>query len=251
MTEIQITTTQNVSLSFKPAGLNYRILAWLIDVLVKIAYIGVIGYLFFGLLKLGKYLDSLVADYWTNIAILILLLLPVIFYTLVLETLLGGQTIGKKIIKIKILKIDGCQTGFLDFFIRWVTRVIDVSLFSGIIALIFIGSSKKGQRLGGIASGTVVVDLRNKVNISHTILDENLEDDYKPIYPTVIKLSDNDVRIIKEYFIKAKNKNDHGLLLKLKQKIVMVIGQEPSVNITAKDFITTVLKDYNFITQNM
>lgn len=251
MAEIQITTTQNVTLDFKSADLNHRLLAWLIDVLIKLSYIGLVGYVFFGILNLGGYFDSLGNDYWSIMAIVILFLLPVIFYTLVLEIFLNGQTVGKNVMKLKVLKVDGYQTGFVDFFIRWVIRIVDISAFSGIVALAFIGSTKKGQRLGGIASGTTVVSLRNRVDISDTILDENTVENYQPVYPSVVKLSDNDVRIIKENFIKAKNKNDHGLLLKLKEKIVMVIDVVPSEDITAKNFIATVLKDYNQITQSM
>lgn len=251
MAEIQITTTQNVTLDFKSAELNHRLFAWLIDVVIKGTYLGLVYYVFFVFLKLGEYLDTVAADYWTNVAIAILFLLPVVFYTLVLETLLGGQTVGKKVMHLKVFKTDGYQTGFVDFFIRWVMRIVDISAFSGIVALVFIGSTKKGQRLGGLASGTAVVSLRNKVDISHTILEENIEFSYQPNYPSVVKLSDNDVRIIKENFIKANNKNDHALLLKLKEKIVTVIGVEPLEDITAKDFIATVIKDYNHMTQNM
>lgn len=249
MAEIQITTTQNVTLDFKSAELNHRLLAWFIDVLIKSAYLGLAGYILFGIFNfqnVARYWDS-----WSVMSFYFVICVPVIFYTIALETILGGQTIGKKLINIKVLKIDGYQTSFVDFFIRWVMRIVDVNMLSGIIALIFIGSSKKGQRLGDMASGTAVVSFRNKVNVSHTILEENIAVDYQPVYPSVVKLSDNDVRIIKENFIKAKKKNDHGLLLKLKQKIVMVVGVEPHQDITAKDFIATVIKDYNHLTQNM
>lgn len=249
MAEIQITTTQNVNLDFKTAELNHRIAAWFIDVLVKSAYIAVFAYLFFGLLNLGKYLKT--NDQWSVIAVVIVFLIPVIFYTLVLETILNGQTIGKKLMKLKVLKIDGYQTGFIDFFIRWVMRIVDVNMFSGAIALVFIGSTKKSQRLGGIASGTAVVSLRNKINISHTILEENLVSNYQPTYTSVVKLSDNDVRIIKEHFLRAKAKRDHALLLKLKEKITGVINQQPLENQTSTQFIEVVIKDYNYYTQNM
>ncbi|MGY5355008.1 RDD family protein [Wenyingzhuangia sp. IMCC45467] len=250
MAEIQITTTQNVNLDFKSAELNHRILAWFIDVLIKLAYISVLGYVLFGLLNLDKYFKGL--DQWSISAIVIALLIPVIFYTLTLETLLGGQTVGKKVMKLKVLKIDGYQTGFIDFFIRWVMRIVDVNMLSGMIALIFIGSSKKAQRLGGMASGTAVVSLRNKVNISHTILDESVTtQNYQATYPSVVRLSDNDVRIIKENFIRAKAKKDYGLFLKLREKIVAVINTEPLPEQTTEQFLDTVIKDYNYYTQNM
>ena len=248
MAEIQITTTQNVNLDFKSAELNHRIFAWLIDVLIKSAYIGVLVYILFEVFHLKKYFIGL--DSWSIMALCIVLGTPLIFYTLILETLLGGQTVGKKVLKIKVLKVDGYQTGFIDFFIRWVMRIVDVNMFSGFVALISIGSSQKGQRLGGLASGTAVVSLRNKINISHTILEENIETNYVPTYSSVIKLSDNDVRIVKENFLKAKAKTDHGLLLKLKDKVEIVIGVEKKEE-TVEQFLETIIKDYNHYTKSM
>lgn len=249
MAEIQITTTQNVNLNFKLAELNHRILAWFLDVLVKSSYIGMMVFFLFKVLSIHDTFKGL--DQWSAVSLIIIICIPAIFYTLVLETLLGGQTVGKKIMKLKVLKIDGYQTSFIDFFIRWVMRIVDVNMMSGIIALIFIGSSKNSQRLGGISSGTAVVSLRNKINISHTILEENVQEYYKPTYPSVIKLSDNDVRIIKEHFIRAKEKTDHALFLKLKDKILQVTSIEVEGELNTELFIDTVIKDYNHYTQTM
>ncbi|WP_010135586.1 RDD family protein [Ochrovirga pacifica] len=249
MAEIQITTTQNVTLDFKAAELNHRILAWLIDVLIKSAYITLISLLVYKLLGLESYINSL--DRWSQWSVSIVIGLPVTFYTLFFETVLGGQTLGKKAMKIKVLKLDGYQSSFLDYFIRWVMRIVDIYASLSFVALISIGSTKKAQRIGGMASGTAVVSLRNKINISHTILDENLKSNYQPVYPSVIKLSDNDVRIIKENFVKAKRKNDQVLLNKLKNKICGVIDVQLNEEHHTERFIETILKDYNHFTQSM
>jgi phage host-nuclease inhibitor protein Gam len=66
----------------------------------------------------------------------------------------------------------------------------------------------------------------------------------------VIKLSDNDVRIIKENFIRAKAEKNTDLFLKLSEKIETVTGiKNQSGN--QVDFIKTIIKDYNFYTQSM
>ena len=251
MAEIQITTTQNVNLDFKSAELNHRMLAWFIDFLIKLSYIGILGSIIYAL-GIGDYLDKKLDD-WSNAAIFIMLLIPVIFYTLVMESFFDGQTLGKKVMKLKVLKIDGYQTGFIDFFIRWVMRIVDINSFFGVIGLVFIGVSKKAQRLGGMASGTAVVSLRNNINVGHTILDESVSANinYKPTYPSVVRLSDNDVRIIKENYLRAVSKNNNTLLLKLKEKIIIVIGQEPILGHNATQFIDVIIKGYNYYTQNM
>ncbi len=255
MSEIQITTTQNVNINFRTADLGQRILAYIIDGLIKVAYAGVLVFVFVKLENNGgaKILPAYSKDPWGFMAVIILLGLPIIFYTLVQEILLQGQTIGKRLIKIKVVKIDGFRASFLDFFIRWVMRIIDIDfgfIFPGIIALLSIGNSKKHQRLGDMAAGTSVISLKNKVTIDHTILEE-IDENYKPVYFSVIKLSDNDIRIIKENFTRAKQNNDHKTLLTLKEKVIAVIGEEPHPDISTINFLSRVLKDYNYFTANM
>jgi len=116
----------------------------------------------------------------------------------------------------------------------------------GFFVIIF---NKRNQRIGDMATGTAVIMLKDKVKISHTIL-ENITNDYKPMYPTVIKLSDNDARIIKETFVIAKKTSDHATLLKLKAKIEEVTGTKAVQNDT-HSYIDKVLKDYNYYTQSM
>ena len=251
MAIIQITTTQNVNINFNAAEIGERILGWFLDSIIKSAYIGVVVWFLFGLTELGQFLFDDVAgkDMWSMFAIIIIIGFPVIFYTLLMETFVNGQTIGKRIVKTQVVKIDGYQAGFTDYFIRWIMRIIDINLFMGIIGLATMGSSKNHQRFGGIASGTAVITKKNKINISHTIL-EDLQENYTPTYASVIKLSDNDVRIIKENYARVKNKNDQKTLLTIKNKIIQVIGEEAKGSSTI-EFIETIIKDYNYFTRNM
>ncbi|MCP5061968.1 MAG: RDD family protein [Ignavibacteriae bacterium] len=247
MVELQINTTQNVNINFTAASVGERILAYGIDWIIKIAYIIVTYQLMFKLFKLDEVLEGM--DRWSEIAIYLIFYLPVIFYTLIFETLLDGQTLGKRIMKIKVVKIDGYQASLADYVVRWFFRIVDLNMMTGVVALIAIVTSNKNQRLGDMTAGTAVIALKDKVNISHTILEE-LKEDYKPVYPTVIKLSDNDARIIKDTFLTAKSSKDYATLIKLREKIIEVteIKEQYGSDIL---FIDTVLKDYNYYTQSM
>ncbi|MGC1203929.1 MAG: RDD family protein [Flavobacteriaceae bacterium] len=248
MVELQINTTQNVNINFTAASVGERILAYGIDWIIKIAYIIVVYQLVFNLFRV----DALIADMdnWSKIAIYISFYLPVVLYTLIFETLLDGQTPGKRILKIKVVKIDGYQASLADFLIRWFFRIVDLNMMSGVVALIAIITSSKNQRLGDMTAGTSVIALKNKVNISHTIL-ENLKEDYKPTYPNVIKLSDNDARIIKDTFTTARASKDYQTLIKLRQKLIEVVEIKEIKQKTDIEFIDVILKDYNYYTQNM
>lgn len=246
MSLIAINTSQNVNINFNTASIGERILGFVIDLLIKAAYLLVIYFIFFRILNLGRVFDQL--DKWSFMAIIIILTLPIHVYTLVCESLLEGQTFGKKLMKIKVVKIDGFQASFGDYLIRWFFRLIDVFSNSGIIGLVSMIVSKKNQRLGDIASGTAVISLKSNVNISHTIL-ENLNEDYKPVFPQVVALSDNDMRIIKENYQKALRIDDRQVISRLSNKIKEILKLETdSIKFTERQFINIIIKDYNFYT---
>jgi len=251
MAEIQITTTQNVTINFRATEVEKRILAFIIDNIIKKSYMGIVSYLFYLTLTSNNsnFKTLIDTDYWSFIAVVILLLLPVIFYTLVLETLFSGQTLGKKILKMKVVKIDGFRANFLDFFTRWIMRIIDTNLLFGFIAFITILNSKNYQRLGGMASGTAVIDLSNKTKIDHTIFEEINEKKYIPKYHSVIKLSDNDIRIIKESYLGAIRLNNTEKLNLIRDKIINATQiSEDAKNIPSEIFIKQIISDYNYLT---
>lgn len=247
MTQLSINTTQNVNINFEAASVGERILAFFLDNLVKIAYIIVVYYIFFYYLGINRLMESM--DRWSSASIQIFFYFPVMFYSLLLESFFEGQTIGKRLLKMKVVKIDGYQASFGDYLMRWVFRIIDVNFSFGIVGLVAVVTSKKSQRLGDMTAGTSVISLKNNININHTILEE-IGESYVPTYPLVIKLSDNDARIIKETFHAASRNRDYQVIYKLRAKVEEVTGiKNQSGN--DEDFLRTVLKDYNFYTQNM
>ena len=247
MSELSINTTQNVRINFIAASPGERVGSYFIDLGIKVAYVTVISLIFFYWLNFDKLFQTL--DNWSKFSIFLILYFPFFIYSLTLESIFEGQTIGKKLVKIKVVKIDGYQAGFGDYLMRWFFRLVDITILYGIVAVVSIVSSKKAQRLGDMVAGTAVITLKNKINISHTILEE-IGDSYVPTYPLVIKLSDNDMRIIKETFQNAQARNDQEVIHKLVAKIESVTGiKNQSGN--ENDFLRVILKDYNFYTQNM
>lgn len=270
MKTLQIKTAQNVNIKFTIASVFQRLFAFLIDNIIKYAY------LYFAIKVFDfKLFDTAVnGDQWSLRALDVLFFLPVTFYSLYSEILMDGQTLGKKILKIKVINIDGFKPSITDYIMRWFLRVIDFNLF--ILLFVYVASlglseeyvlliliflfgkmigfflilfTNNNQRFGDIIANTIVIYLKDDVQFTQTIL-ENLEDSYKPTYPNVIKLSDNDARIIKETYKTAIKFNDFKTLIKLRTKILEVT-EIKSVHKSDKEFIDTVLKDYNFYTQSM
>jgi len=276
MEQLKIKTAQNININFSLANVGLRLGAFIIDNIIKITYF----YIVFFALVLQNFSETWESDHWNDRAITIILGLPIILYSLYSETLMNGQTIGKKLLKIKVISIDGFKPDFTDHLIRWFLRMVDFNFFSlvyiyihsfdlddgavfGIVYVAFligkaigfflIIATPNNQRLGDIIANTAVIHLKDEVEFSQTII-EDLVTDYIPTYPNVINLSDNDMRIIKETFKDAQTGNDGRIdfktLIKLRSKIEEV-GQFQSKEKSDMEFIGKVLKDYSYYTQNL
>jgi uncharacterized RDD family membrane protein YckC len=66
----------------------------------------------------------------------------------------NGQSIGKRIVKIKVVGQDLRNVTFLDIFIRHLFDIVDITF---LIGLFFIATTKKRQRIGDLVGKTIVV----------------------------------------------------------------------------------------------
>jgi uncharacterized RDD family membrane protein YckC len=187
MQKVGIQTTQNVLIDYEVAGLGDRIGAYLLDSLLTGAYYVVLFLI-----------NSEVAELptWLNI----LLILPPFLYHLLCEMLLNGQSLGKRQLNLKVVRLDGTPPGIGSYLLRWLLRPIDIWLY-GSVAIITILINGKGQRLGDLAAGTTVVKYRNQ----QYSFDQQLytpspeqENEYQVQFPQVSRLNERDIALIRE-----------------------------------------------------
>ncbi|MDX1627762.1 MAG: RDD family protein, partial [Fulvivirga sp.] len=153
MQNVNIRTAQNVGIQYELAGLGNRIAAFVIDAVI----------LFFYLIVVMWMISQIQLN---SIWILFGFYLPVLFYHLICEVFFNGQSIGKKQMKIKVVQLDGSSPTFGAYILRWILRLVDISTFSGAIAVVTISMSKHGQRLGDMAAGTTVVKVEREVKVA-------------------------------------------------------------------------------------
>ncbi|MDX1327268.1 MAG: RDD family protein [Arenibacter sp.] len=241
MSNLQINTTQNVMLHYKIVGVGERIIAFLID--------GFLLYLYAVLVQfIGTAIGYIWEDSWSQIGLVSLIFLPAMFYSLLMHSLFNGRTVGKMLMQIRVVRVDGTPVHWSNLLVRWMLRLVDIWLFFGSVGILAILFTDKKQRLGDAAAGTVVVSTKKKVKVSHTILEE-VEENYIPTFTNVTLLTDKDVRLIKETYQIAKSSRDHKTLTVLRNKIEQLLNTQS--DLYDIQYLDTVLKDYNFYTQNI
>lgn len=242
MSVINIETTQNVTIDYQLAGLGSRILAYLIDFGVLLAYVILIIFLLSMLGSAGQLFDELLVFIQIGMT-----MLPIMFYDLICEVFFNGQSVGKKSMGIKVVKIDGSKPSIGAYLIRWATRLVEGLLFLyGVIPIITIAVSEKGQRLGDMMAGTTVIRTNKKKQVYRNPLDLAKEvEAYEPKYPEAFNLSDADIRIIKEavrtYKFNNKREPIDAVTAKV-EEILAVKCNEPPVQ-----FLSKIVEDYNYL----
>jgi uncharacterized RDD family membrane protein YckC len=235
MQHIRIHTTQNVIIEYRSASVGDRILSNLLDLLI-------IGVYFISLAILKAWLGLNI-----SLAGWVIFMLPPTFYHLLSELFMDGQTIGMKLIKTKVIRLDGGQPALYNYLLRWMLRLVDVWFGWGAIAVVTIASNGRGQRIGDMAAGTTVISLKQQASLDDTRL-PTVEDDYEPIYPQAANLSDRDVGIIRETLRVYENRetSDPVLIETLTRKVKELLGvEEPVAPIS---FLKTVLRDHTYLT---
>jgi len=245
MENIGIETTQNVDFNYRIASLGDRIIAQILDTLIIAGYL--IATIFLWIYLNNNFNNS---PFYYPTAIIIILYLPVFLYDFLCEVFLNGQSIGKKIMKTKVVKIDGTQPGIDSYFLRWILKPIDVFFTYGSVGLITMLINGKGQRLGDLAANTTVIKIKAQVKLEDILVPETKET-YNVVYPQVSVLSDSDIQIIREVLNHRVETNTfvyQNLIDKTKERIAMKMGVESDVN--GIRFLNTVIKDYTHLNSN-
>lgn len=235
MVNLYIQTSQNVAIEHDVASVGERIIARLLD------------YMFMGLyMVVVLFIIGMVGA--ESPAVFIIFLLPVIFYDLIFEISTNGQCPGKRIIKLQVLMIDGSQPAISNYFIRWIFRLVDITLTSGGVAVLTIILNGKGQRLGDLAAKTSVIRIKKEVDFSQTLF-TSVPEDHQVSYPEVNQLDKSDVHTIKEVLTDLKKSNYSALSVQMASKLKIAL--EKKMNVTTRDnyrkFFEDVLMDYNFL----
>ncbi len=227
---VAIRTSQNVLLEYEPASIGDRILATLIDYVVFLGWVLLT-------MALPAGLGLPISTFYTYAVVFI----PLFLYDLISEWLLNGRSIGKIAMGIRVVMLDGSPPGLGAYLIRWLLRIVDVQLLRGLVAIIAIAATGRGQRVGDIAAGTTVVKLKPTVSLDDVLV-RPLPETYAVQFPDVRLLTDRDISIVRDVL----NRGDADVVAHTADKIRTVTGIQSTL--TNRTFLETVVSDHHFIT---
>ena len=218
MAESTIITGQFVRISQTPASIGERLLALVIDYFLIAIYV----------YSTATLLTELrLPSGFTLIFFLCVIYLPILGYSFLCETFNHGQSFGKRIMNIRVVKADGTTPSISSYLLRWLLFPIDGPITGGLGILVVL-LTKNSQRMGDLAAGTMVIKEKNYRKI-HVSLDEfdYLTKDYHPVYP------------------QSGEKDRPRRILLLAQKVQELLSITPRDNNQEK-FLQTVLRDYQY-----
>lgn len=260
MSLIKIATIFNIDLEFEITEIHKRIFAYLIDFIILVLYFISMKYLYYG----GVSSDTTVLESRMGLDI-ITISFPMLVYSLVTEIAMHGQTVGKKLLNIRVLSLDGGEPSLSQYLLRWIFRAFEwpfffgyvvftgetifsyatVTAFLGIVVVIIIAISKKNQRLGDFAANTVVVNTVSPFSVNDTVFMEIDNENYKVKFPEVLRLSDRDINTIKNIINLFHRENNTETCNRVALKVEEVLNIK--TDMYAIDFLEKLLADYNYL----
>jgi uncharacterized RDD family membrane protein YckC len=155
-----IETPEQTSIEFPLAGIGSRFLAVLIDTLIQIAVVILLALIFVGLgFSFGAtgFGQSSTAVVWITAILIFVYFLLMYGYFMLFESIWNGQTPGKRLTHIRVIKDSGQPITAIDAVGRNLLRLVDQMPFAYGIGVLCAWISPQSKRLGDYVAGTVVV----------------------------------------------------------------------------------------------
>ncbi|MEH1948500.1 MAG: RDD family protein [Nostoc sp.] len=229
---VKFNTPESVELEFTLAGIGNRAWALVIDY-------HILAVLLVGIFTAWSLISDQLGDFWIDIfgsavtlwLMAIALLVSFIIYVgyfVFFETLWFGQTPGKRIAKIRVVRDDGRLIGLQQATLRALLRPFDETLFIGAF-LIMLGSREK--RLGDLAAGTIVIQAETPTASATLVISEQAKTLHEQLVhiANLSPLMPDDFAVIREYLLRRgamSLKARASLSLKLAEQVKAIINLE-------------------------
>lgn len=176
--EYTIETPENVSFGYEVAGIGSRFIGALVDNLVLGIAFFLLNLLLLQVLAwvgdLGSAAalagDFVASDWLAGIVTALYILLNFVLlwgYYIVFELIWNGQTIGKRVAKTRVVRLNGNPAGLLEIVVRNLLRIVDFLPAGYGIGLVVMFFDRHARRLGDFAAGTLVIKEGSMVGLEN------------------------------------------------------------------------------------
>ncbi len=234
-----IITGQYVTIKQYPASAADRLLARMLDTFILYIYLTICI----------AVMSTISMDFFESRdlrnVLLSIMFLPLVIYFPFCELIFSGQTIGKRVQRIRVVQADGSRLKLTSALLRWVLDVLDISLGLGLPVIIL---SKKSQRIGDIAADTIVIkDSERFFGDNNPYAYDFADNNYRPTYPEAAVLSIRQYELIDRviYYNGDYNRYQH-LCDTMANKVIDTLGITPLPGMPANAFLSTVQSDYRY-----
>jgi uncharacterized RDD family membrane protein YckC len=200
-----VDTPENIELSYEIGGIGSRFLAAILDS-VLILTLELFALYVFGLAT------ELLEQFTSQIAAIGALLTFLILwgYYLFFELIWSGQSPGKRVIGLRVVREGGRPITVSGAAIRNLIRVIDFLPFGYGVGVVVMFIDSRARRLGDLAAGTLVVKERRGVSLEALLSETTAHDPVSPLpagqapVATIDRLDDADYELIRDFLTRRR-----------------------------------------------
>ncbi|MFQ3611223.1 MAG: RDD family protein [Fimbriimonadales bacterium] len=206
--EFVLRSPEKVEIRYEIGGIGSRALAAVLDDLIVLTLVGLMGLFLIALEETLGALTSMLTVLGEGWSLALTLFLGYVMwfgYYIGFEILWNGQTPAKRLLGLRVMKIDGTPVTPQAVFIRELLRIVDalpICIFGYSVAGLVAFFNPYGQRIGDMLAGTFVVKERPALAPTLETLSQTYTEQVHPMeseLPLVLDLSPSDYRNLKAF----------------------------------------------------
>ena len=254
--EYSIDTPENVTFGYPLAGPGSRLIAAAVDLLLVVlgnVFLQYVAWFVLALLSpedLWSDLDQLSLDGGLLIALYVLLNFLLFWaYFIGFELRWNGQTPGKRLAGLRVVRLDGTPAGVLEIVVRNLVRLVDLLPFFYALGAVVVVSNRHSRRLGDFAAGTLVIRTETARTAAQLATPPVLPAETVPadiqFVPSVRNLAAEEYQLVCAVLAgEAAQRVNAGLVLRLAVALALKLGYPPPTEATARSFLQLVAAAY-------
>ena len=207
MKTITIITPANIEIEYKLAGVGARLAAFVIDFSIQILAILLAAGIIFGTNYQLRDIPVIATRFSVALAIFMVVVFVIHFgYFIVLEMVMNGQSIGKRVFGLRVICDNGQPIEFSNSLMRGVIRSTLDSMYFGLFVILF---SKKHKRVGDMVAGTIVVIEKTGGGFEPTLYSPTVE--LPEFLPPLSEMTVTEREIVEEWLRRKADLPNDGM----------------------------------------